>query len=263
MQTRIETEFKPPLAKIRFVSDPAGKPPAIDYTVLDELEAAINTVRDAASEIRVLTVESAEVKYFVVGANLKALQEVDSVSIRPWVRRGQEVFAQLQEIEIPTVALVRGFAGGGGLELALACDMIFAADNARFALPEAGLGLVTGWGASYRLPARIGTPRAKEMAFSGRPVDAFRAYEMGLINFVGPEAELQAKLEQFVADVAANSAVSVAMEKGLINSFLGIPDSRMAFEEAAASTTAMSSSDTQQRLAAFFEARRKRAKEKG
>ncbi|ORC37722.1 hypothetical protein B4O97_01590 [Marispirochaeta aestuarii] len=258
MITTVKIELRAPVARIIFSVDPPGKPPAVDYDVIDQLEEAVKGIASAGPDIRLVLVESSEPRYFVVGANLKALQQIDSQSIRPWVRRGHDVFNMLQELELPVIAVVRGFAGGGGLELALACDFIYAADNARFALPEAGLGLIPGWGGSHRLPLRIGAARAKEMAFSARPIDAATAYDWGLINWYGPEEELQQKLEEISASISANSRISVAMEKQLINSADSPDNPRMKFEEAAASTAAMSSSDTSRRLEEFFEKRRKK-----
>jgi enoyl-CoA hydratase len=260
MTTSIRVDYTPPSARILFATEPAGKPPALNYAVLDQFEEAIAEVRSRIPEIRVLCIESSETKYFVVGADLKALQELDHESIRPWVQRGHDVFNLLGALKIPVIAVVRGFAGGGGLELALACDFIYAADNARFALPEAGLGLVPGWGGSYRLPARIGAARAKELAFSAQPVDAATAFSMGLVNFYGSEEELSSRLAEFTAAVEANSQVSLAMEKSLINAAEALALERMKFEEAAASTSAMSSGDTARRLSEFFE---KRARRKG
>ncbi|WP_319562841.1 enoyl-CoA hydratase/isomerase family protein [Marispirochaeta sp.] len=255
MITTVTTELRAPQARIIFSVDPPGKPPAVDYDVLGQLEDAITIIASAGPEIRLVLVESTEPEYFVVGANLKALQQIDSQSIRPWVRRGHNVFNMLQELELPVIALVRGFTGGGGLELALACDFIYAADNARFALPEAGLGLIPGWGGSHRLPLRIGAARAKELAFSARPIEAPTAYNWGLINYYGPEEELQQKLAALTESISANSRISVAMEKQLINSALSPDNPRMKFEEAAASTAAMGSSDTSRRLEEFFEKR--------
>ena len=258
MTTHVQTVFNPPAARIFFKSDPAGKPPALDYGVLDELEAAIGRTEERIPEIRLLFIESLEPKYFVVGANLKALQETDHESIRPWVRRGHQVFNRLQEIAIPVVAVVRGIAAGGGLELALSCDFIYAADSARFSLPEAGLGLIQGWGGTFRMPLRTGAAIAKELLFSGRTVDARKAYEYGIVNFCGSEEELAERIELFTGEVTRNSSVSLAMIKSCINSASGPDKTRMQFEEAAASTAAMASGDTMERLRNFFAERSRR-----
>lgn len=261
MPTRVTTEIDHAVARLKLAAEPAGKPPTLDYDVLDQIEEALDNVQHHLPSVRLLIVESTESKYFVVGADLKALREIDQHSIRPWVERGHEVFRRFENLPIPVVAVVRGYAGGGGLELALACDFIYATDNARFALPEAGLGLVTGWGGSYRLPLRVGDARAKEMMFSGRAVDAVAALNMGLVNYFGSEAEVQEKLEQFTTDVSANSAISIAMEKSLIDAATDMSVERMKFEEAVASTTAMSSTDTARRLNEFFEKRSRKKTE--
>ncbi len=262
MKTVISLEISGQTGRILLSVDPPGKPPTLDYESLEMLENAIEKAAAAVPDIRVLYIESSEPKYFLVGANLKALQEIDHESIRPWVKRGHAVFNRLQSLEIPVVAMVRGIAAGGGLELALACDFIYAETSARFAMPEAGLGLIPGWGGTFRVPLRTGAPFAKELLFTGRTISAETAFAAGLINFYGTEEDLSEHIQQFNTSVSANSHISIAMIKQCINTASALKETEMCFAEAAASSAAMASGDTQKRLAEFFASRETKHTEK-
>ncbi len=255
MKTHITLEISGQTGRILLSVDPPGKPPTLDYESLQMLEDAIDKAAAAVPDIRVLYIESREPKYFLVGANLKALQEIDHESIRPWVNRGHHIFNKLQTLEIPVVALVRGIAAGGGLELALACDFIYADINARFAMPEAGLGLIPGWGGTFRVPLRTGAPFAKELLFSGRTISAETAFDRGLINYYGTGDELAAHIRKFSEEVTANSPVSISMIKQCINAATAPREIEMQFAEAASSSAVMASGNTQKRLADFFASR--------
>ncbi len=255
MNTTVFLAQEGAVARLTLRPDPADKPNTLDLNVLEAIDGVLDTVA-ATPELRVLLVESASPKYFVVGANLKALQEIDAESIRPWILRGHEVFDRFHKLDIPVIAVVRGYAYGGGLELALACDMIYASTNARFALPEAGLGFVPGWGGTQRLPRRIGASRAKRIIFTGRPFSAAEAESLGLLAFLGDDQALDAEVAATTEAIAGNSRISVAMCKQLVNGAFESPAATRAFEEAAASTACLSDGDTKRRLAEFFEQRR-------
>ena len=135
-------------------------------------------------------VESRSPKSFVVGANLAVLKAQDETNIGDWVKNGHRIFNQLQHLPQPVIAKVAKNALGGGLELAMACDFIIAGENARFGHPEAGLGVMPGWGGSYRLRMLVGPARAKEMIFTAQPIDAATACAWGLVNRVCKEEEL-------------------------------------------------------------------------
>ena len=254
MKTTVTLEVDGVLGRMTLRPDPETKPNTLDLDVLSTMDELLDTVA-GNTELRVLLVESASPKYFVVGANIKALQDIDVQSIHPWIHRGHEVFGRFQKLDIPAIAVVRGYAYGGGLELALACDMIYASEDARFALPEAGLGFVPGWGGTQRLPRRIGAPRAKRMIFTGRPVSAPEAESLGLIAFRGADEDLDTELAATVEAIAKNRRNSVRTCSELINGAFESPESTRAFEEAAASSVCLSDGDTQRRLRDFFDQR--------
>ena len=129
---------------------PEGKPPTMDQDVLTMLGNVISELENAAP--RLLIVRSRSSRFFCVGANIAVLKETNADTIIPWVKLGNEVLNRLEDLPYPVIAVVEGYAMGGGLELAMACDLIFAADSARFAQSEAGLGFIPGWGGADAWP---------------------------------------------------------------------------------------------------------------
>lgn len=258
MKTSAKLTIRDGIAELIFSPEAAGKPPTVDYELLDELENALRTVSEKSEDITVLLVKSASPKYFVVGANLEALKKVNKDTIIPWIERGHEVFSMLEELPVPSAAVVTGFALGGGLELAMSCDYILAADTARFGLPEAGLGFIPGWGGSFRLPERIGPARAKELMYTGRIIDAAEAFRLGLVNFCGTPVELDTHIAGMTAAMGNNSKLSIRMIKKIVNASMTGDRRRAVLTEGTASGVCLTSGDTARRLADFFAKREKK-----
>jgi enoyl-CoA hydratase len=203
-------------ATLTLVPDVERRPPVIDLSMLDRLEAALAAVQrtlGGPGSARVAIVRSASSRSFCAGASIDALESLDRSTIDRWVERGHEVFLRLERLPLPTIAVIAGHAFGGGLELALACDLIFATESAQFAQPETRLGFVTGWGGGRRLAERVGTARARELAYTGRTVGAEEAVAMGLVQYAGSVADVEERLERTVRDIAEGSAVAVAAMK--------------------------------------------------
>ncbi len=153
---------------------------ALSFEIVGEIGAAIDEA--AATDARVLIVTGAGEKAFCAGADIKELREQDTNTMRAAMKRGQETFAKLDTLPIPSVALINGYAFGGGLELALACTFRVATPNAKVGLPEIKLGIVPGYGGTQRLPRLIGEGRALEIIMSGRTVEADEAERIGLVH---------------------------------------------------------------------------------
>ena len=167
-----------------------GKPPTLDYVALDELAARIATIRTAAEGLRAVILRSASEKYFCVGANINALRTLDAETIVPWVEHGHAVFNDLAGLPLPVIARVDGFCLGGGLELAMACDLIVAWRRRPLRPAKAVLGVIAGWGGTWRLPRQgVGLPRAKEMFFTGKVIAADKAASAWQ-NLAGEPAEV-------------------------------------------------------------------------
>lgn len=251
MTTRLTTTFLEAVCTLT-LEPPEGKPPTLDHAVMDAFERELAALEVRAEELRAVVLRSASPRFFCAGANLKVMETIDGGSIGPWVRRGHALLNRLEALPVPVVARVEGFALGGGLELAMACDLIFASSAARFGQTEAKLGFVTGWGGSYRLVRRVGLARAKELVFSGRIIDAAEAVRIGLAEWQGASGELEARLGEFLAGVAGNSRVAVAAMKRILES---CPRTRLeenAAIEAEESRRVLADGDAAERLQAFL-----------
>lgn len=260
MQTHVTFERRDDVGTFTFACDEPGKPTTLDLQVLDELDTCLDEVEACVEDLRALIVQSDSPKYFLVGANVNALRSLDATSIVPWVQRGHQVFNRLARLPLPVIARVEGYALGGGLELAMACDLIVAAEGAvtgggaRFGQPEAKLGVVAGWGGSGRLPRRVGLARAKELFFTGRIVDAAAAHAMGLADFVG---DVDAIVADLVDDIRPCGWIAVASMKQLLDRGLDLTLEQIARDEAVASSRCLADPDTQARVARYLEGRKR------
>jgi enoyl-CoA hydratase len=164
---------------------------ALNAALLNDLDAALDEVT-ADAGIRVLVITGDGEKAFVAGADIGELADQRGIGGRDFARRGQELFDRIENLGIPVIAAVNGYALGGGCELSLACHIRVASENAVFGLPEVSLGVIPGYGGTQRLPRQIGMGRALDMILSGRMVKADEALAMGLANRVVPTDELTA-----------------------------------------------------------------------
>lgn len=257
MPTRATLTQHDDTAYITLASALAGKPPTLDLDVLDQLEGCLHEIEGRLDSLRAVILRSDSQRYFVVGADINALEALDADTIVPWIERGHAVFDQLEDLLLPTVACIEGYALGGGLELAMACDLIVASDGAHFGQPEAGLGFVAGWGGTHRLPRRVGVARAKELLFSARIVDAQEAFRLGLVDFVGDTEATDAYLASLLQGIRSCSPLAVAEIKQLTNKSLGLDRKANCRAEVVASVRCISSPDTRARVRAFLEGRRR------
>ena len=259
MKTHVTLEYHQKIGYLTFSPDEPNKPPTLDYAVLDELERHLKAIRTNSESLCAIVVQSSSPKYFIVGANLQALKTINKDSILEWVRRGHAVFNMLEDLPLPVIAKITGYALGGGLELAMACDFILSSDTAGFGQPETGLGFITGWGGSYRLPRRVGEAKAKELIFTGKILHAEEASRIGLVNFFGTGQELDEYLASTLEQIARNSRLANAQAKYLINHSRTSTLQVNCYEESLASSLCLASGDTQQRLEEFFQKREKRS----
>ncbi len=256
MQTEITLTFSEAVAVVT-LCPPEGKPPTLDVPVMDRLDAICAEVEARSGSLVGVVLRSASAKFFCAGANLNVMETITADTITPWVLRGHRLMNRLEALPVPVVAVVEGYALGGGLELAMACDLIFGSVTARFGQSEARLGLVTGWGGGYRLARRVGLSRAKELAFTGRLVEAGEAAALGLIDWAGPSDDLEKHLAGFLASVGANSRAAVREMKAILATCGTTTIEENAEIEAAASRRCLTDGDAPARLEAFFAARRK------
>src|SRR5438132_8159830 len=167
-----------------------NQPKALNALTSHTLRELTLAVRECADS-RVIILTGAGDRAFVAGADIAEMAPMGPWQAREFSELGHVLTALLEDIPSATIAAVNGYALGGGLELAVACDMIFASENARLGLPEVTLGVTPGFGGTQRLVRLVGKLRAKEMIFTGDWVDARRAYEIGLVNAGLPREKLR------------------------------------------------------------------------
>jgi enoyl-CoA hydratase len=175
---------------------------ALNFALVREIGAALDEV--AASDARALLITGAGSKAFCAGADVKELAAQSLFAQKRGLEYGQAVFSRLDTLPIPSVAVINGYAFGGGLELALACTFRLATPNAKLGLPEIKLGLIPGYGGTQRLPRLIGVPRALELIMTGRAVDSAEALSLGLVNRVVEADPIDAALA-FVREFSGHS----------------------------------------------------------
>jgi enoyl-CoA hydratase len=233
----------------RITLDRPEKLNALDPEMLGALEDAV-TQAEQSRQVRVIVLAAAGEKAFCVGADILAWTALSPLDMwSEWVRRGHRIFERVERAKQPVICAIQGFAYGGGLELALACDIRIVTESARFAMPEVKLGTVPGWGGTDRLPRLIGSARAKQMIFTGEPITAEVAERWGLANEVVPVASLSDRVAELAEKIAGNAPVAVQTAKQLIAN-----PSAATLESLAAAVNAFSD-DAKEGLAAFREKR--------
>lgn len=189
---------------------------ALDQKTFDELTDVIGLVERDRS-VRALVLTGAGEKAFVAGADIAAMSAMTPTEARAFAERAHRLFERLERLPIPTIAAVNGYALGGGSELALACDLVYASENARIGQPEVNLGIIPGFGGTQRLTRRVGRMRALEVVLTGDHYDAARAKAMGLVLEVLPADKLMAHAVAQARKIAAKGPVAVALSKRLVH----------------------------------------------
>ena len=244
---KVKFRIEGPIAHI--ILDRPEKLHALNPEMLSALEIAVNQT-EQSREVRIIILESTGQKAFCVGADILAWTPLSPLQMwSEWVRRGQRILERLERARQPVICAIQGFAFGGGLELALGCDLRIAADTAQFAMPEVKLGTIPGWGGTGRLPRLIGKARAKQMIFTGERISAERAERWGLVNEVVPAASLRDAVMAFAEKISANAPVAVQTAKQLI-----AHPSAAALESLASAANAFTE-DAKEGIASFREKR--------
>lgn len=190
---------------------------ALNNLVLTELEQAAGYVEEQ-EEIRVLILTGAGKKAFVAGADIKELNTLDKEKGEAQSELGQNVFFALENCSKPVIAVVNGYALGGGAELAMACHLRIAEENAVFGLPEVGLGLIPGYGGTQRLPQLVGRSKAMELILTGEKLKADEALSFGLVGQVVPQGKGVEKAKELAGKMLKNGPVALAKAVRAVNS---------------------------------------------
>ena len=198
---------------------------ALNARMFDELEQVFQQLA-AQNDVRVILLTGAGEKAFAAGADIKELQDTDATTGEEKTRRGQAVFSHIETCGKPVLALVNGFALGGGCELAMACTMRIASERARLGQPEVKLGLIPGYGGTQRLPRLVGQAAALKLLLTGEIIGAAEALRIGLIDEVVPPEQLVERGEELARMIAASAplAVKACLEAVLLGSRVALPE---------------------------------------
>jgi enoyl-CoA hydratase len=189
---------------------------ALNRDVLTELHAAFDAAA-ADAGVRAVVLTGAGAKAFVAGADIAEMNSLGVVAAREFSLHGQRLMSRIERLGKPVVAMVNGFALGGGLELAMACHLRVAADTAKVGQPEVGLGLIPGFGGTQRLLRLCGRGATLELCLLGAPIDAARAHQLGLVTRVVPAAELEAETMKLAQQLAASAPLAL---RGVLDTVL-------------------------------------------
>jgi enoyl-CoA hydratase len=228
---------------------------ALNRETLTELRVAFGQAHDEDT-VRVVVLTGAGPKAFVAGADINEFASASPVDALAFSRHGQQLMSAIERLGKPTIARINGFALGGGLELTLACSLRIASDNARLGLPEINLGILPGFGGTQRMLRLAGRAATLELALTGAPVGAQRAFELGIVNRVVPAEALDAEVERLAGQLAASAphAMRGILDAVLIGGEAGL-DVGLEFESRAFAVCA-SSEDMREGTRAFMDKRK-------
>jgi enoyl-CoA hydratase/carnithine racemase len=227
---------------------------ALGSRIVGELDEALEEI-EGSGDVRAMVLTGAGDKAFCSGVDLKERAEMDADG-RWSHNRALGAFAgRLARLQVPTIAALNGLAFGGGLEIALACDFRLAAEGARFALPEVGIGIVPGAGGTQRLPRLIGVTRAKELILTGRRISTKDALDIGLVSKAVSRSSLMEEARSLAQEIAANSPLALAYAKAAVDLAAETTIEQGTRYETAAIRATLSSDDYKIGLAAFAERR--------
>jgi enoyl-CoA hydratase len=195
---------------------------ALNAATFSELDAALDQLA-ADAEVRVVLLTGAGERAFAAGADIRELAAVGAAEGKAFSLRGQAVFRKLDTLSKPVIACVRGFALGGGCELAMACTLRIAADDAQFGQPEVKLGVLPGYGGSQRLPRLVGRGAALKLLLTGKIIDAAEALRIGLVDEVVPAEELMGRARALAAEIAAQSPLAITETLKAVDEGLDLP----------------------------------------
>jgi enoyl-CoA hydratase len=228
---------------------------ALNIETLKEIQKGIEEVRDRP-ELKVLIVTGAGEKAFVAGADILEMKAMNSIEAFNFSRLGHLTLKMIQDLDRPVIAAVNGFALGGGTEIALACDFIYASENAKFGFPEVTLGIFPGFGGTQRLPRLIGKGKVKELILTGKMITAQEAFQMGIVNRVFPLASLMEETHKVAAQIAANGPVGVRLAKMVMDAGFNMDLEKACSLESHAFGLCFSTEDQKGGMTAFVEKRK-------
>jgi len=232
---------------------------ALNAALLEEFSKALNEI-STDENMSVLVLTGAGDKSFVAGADINELATYNSLTAKNFSRKGHNIIAKLQELPVVVIAAVNGFALGGGTEIAIASDFIYASENAKFGQPEINLGVIPGFGGTQRLPRLIGMNMAKELVFTGKLISALEAEKIGLVNKVIPHDQLMEEVMNTAKEIASKGKTSLRAAKQAINCGMNTDLATGIHIEIDGFGLCYASSDAKEGTSAFLEKRKAKFK---
>ena len=235
-----------------------NRPDALNALNAETIDEILQCLEDTAKDdnVRAVILTGAGPKAFCAGADIKAIKGMTALDARKLSQMGYKLCKAIENLEKPVIAAINGYALGGGLEVAMACDLRIASEKARMGQTEINIGLIPGWGGTQRLPRLVGKTLAKEMVFTGKMIDAQTAYQRGLVNKVVPPEQLMDAAKEMAKELASKAPVALKLSKMLINHGLETDlDTALVLEREAFGVVA-STEDLQEGVSAFLEKRK-------
>ncbi len=235
--------------------DRESKLNALNAATLEELRNIFNEVVDN-KEIKTVIITGAGEKSFIAGADISEIAQLSDLNARKFAENGQEIFTLIENCQKPVIAVVNGFALGGGCELAMACHMRIAVVGAKFGQPEVNLGIIPGYGGTQRLTYLIGRGKAHELMMTGDMIGAAEAKSLGLVNHVcDSKAEAMEKAEEIMKKIMSKAPLAIGMIIDCVNSVF-VPDENGYQTEANGFARCVKSGDYKEGTTAFLEKRK-------
>jgi len=228
---------------------------ALNMQALQEISSSLDDAEEDET-VKVIVITGAGDRSFTTGLDLKAIKGLSPLDAMNQDLLGQKLTKKIEELKKPVIAAINGYALGGGLELAMSCDLRIASENARLGQTELNVGLIPGWGGTQRLPRLVGRGIAQELIFTGKMIDAATAKQLGLLSTVVPPDKLKSAVKELASELMTKSPVGIQLVKRLINSSLEIDLTRGLVQEAQAFGILVSTEDFNEGVAAFIEKRK-------
>jgi len=228
---------------------------ALNPATMRDLKRVLEEIAEG-NDARVVLLTGAGEKAFAAGADIAGMVDVSPAQIFETALFGQTVLELIERLPQPVIAVVNGYALGGGCELAMACDLIVASENARFGQPEVSLGIIPGYGGTQRLPRLVGRNLAKELILTGDMITAQRAYEIGLVNRVVPAALLLGTAREIAGKILSKGPSAIRIAKFAMNRGLDLDLANGCALEASAFAAGFSTADRREGMVAFLEKRK-------
>lgn len=244
-------EKKNGVALVEFNRPPVN---ALNIAIMTELDQAVAKL-DKDFDVKVIVLTGSG-KAFAAGADIAEMKDMSGLEARAFALRTQRILARFENLDKPVIAAINGLALGGGCEVALACDLRYAAENAKIGQPELKLGVIPGWAGTQRLTRLVGIGKAKEMVYSAEPVDGKEAERIGLVNKAVPRDELMNVVMEVAQKLISMGPVALRMAKTVINRGIDSSLSTATSYEAEAFGLCFASGETREGMSAFLEKRK-------